>query len=354
MAAASCHACNATTCALCCPARTPTHPPTHARSTASFDGKFGVASLLLCTGSKVSETVNADFSVTQSLVGDATPLRKAPSWMRRPVGATFGFGGRLVSFTHHKAQAVDPATGQPRVVDTAQLSLRQVVTEQELVTRSEAFEGAIQGGNLGTLRAYCAGKVAAAGAGQEAETWQFLSVLFEGDDARRCGGVVLVLVLGWCLVAGGGPSTLRPAGLCSPILAGPCLLVEPARCCPAAQARTNRSPPLFLKHPHKAHLKALLPPPPGRVRVCVCALCGSSLPQGAAGQPGLHRPAGEAAVGRRHGEWGGGRDSRAGAHARRRGWAGWHSRGQGAAVGRGGAGWVRSGEGVGVGLHAGA
>ncbi|PNH07174.1 Protein transport protein Sec31A [Tetrabaena socialis] len=127
-------------------------------ATSSFDGKLGICNLLGCTGSKVTETVNADFTVTHSIVGDATPLRKAPAWMKRPVGATFGFGGRLVSFTHNRTQHTDPATGAVRMQDTAVLSVRQVVTEQELVARSEGFEAAIQGGNLQTLREYCGGK----------------------------------------------------------------------------------------------------------------------------------------------------------------------------------------------------
>lgn len=177
----------------------PTIPGTFA--TSSFDGKLGVCNLATCTGSKVTETVNADFTVTHSIVGDATPLAKAPAWMRRPVGATFGFGGRLVSFSHNRTQLTDPATGAVRMQDSAVLSVKQVVTEQELVARSEGFETAIQGGNLQTLREYCTNKRAAlastgpesAESQQEAETWSFLSVLFEGDDARR----VLLQTLGF-------------------------------------------------------------------------------------------------------------------------------------------------------------
>jgi protein transport protein SEC31 len=159
-----------------------------------------VCNLLSCTGSKVTETVNADFTVTHSIVGDGTPLRRAPAWMKRPVGATFGFGGRLVSFVNSRTQTTDPATGAVRAQDHASLSLRTIVTEQELVARSETFESAIAGGNLQTLREYCKNKRVAFASGgeapetaQEAETWAFLSVLFEGDDARR----VLLQTLGF-------------------------------------------------------------------------------------------------------------------------------------------------------------
>ncbi|GIL46865.1 hypothetical protein Vafri_3734 [Volvox africanus] len=162
-------------------------------ATSSFDGKLSVCNLHTCTGSKVTETVNADFTVTQSIVGDATPLKKAPAWMRRPVGATFGFGGRLVSFTNNRSQHTDAATGAVRLQDTGILSVKQVVTEQDLVLRSQGFEAAIQGGNLQTLRDYCTTKRTALSSAEkqsaegkhEVETWAFLSVLFEGDDARR-------------------------------------------------------------------------------------------------------------------------------------------------------------------------
>ena len=36
---------------------------------------------------------------------------QAPQWMKRPAGATFGFGGKLVSFSNQKALTTDPVTG---------------------------------------------------------------------------------------------------------------------------------------------------------------------------------------------------------------------------------------------------
>ena len=45
--------------------------------------------------------------------------------MKRPCGATFGFGGKLVSFSHHKQQVTD-ASGQVHVRDHPVISLSQV------------------------------------------------------------------------------------------------------------------------------------------------------------------------------------------------------------------------------------
>jgi protein transport protein SEC31 len=56
----------------------------------------------------------------------AKPLKKAPAWMKRPVGCSWGFGGRLVSFANTKRQVVDATTGQPKLVDGATISLSQV------------------------------------------------------------------------------------------------------------------------------------------------------------------------------------------------------------------------------------
>jgi protein transport protein SEC31 len=94
-------------------------------SAASYDGKVGLASLHACTGAKITEVVNADFSVSQQLTGNAVPLKKAPNWMKRACGATFGFGGKLVSFVNQKTSVTD-ATGQPKVVEHATISFKQV------------------------------------------------------------------------------------------------------------------------------------------------------------------------------------------------------------------------------------
>lgn len=61
-----------------------------------------------------------------------------------------------------------------------------MVTEHELVARSEAFEQAIAGGDRSALCRYCDAKAAEVGgkAPEEAETWAFLGLMF-AEDARR-------------------------------------------------------------------------------------------------------------------------------------------------------------------------
>lgn len=47
-----------------------------------------------------------------SMNGARTSNGRAPAWHRRPTGASFGFGGRLVSFK----KGADAATGAPQGV----------------------------------------------------------------------------------------------------------------------------------------------------------------------------------------------------------------------------------------------
>jgi len=48
---------------------------------------------------------------SSNLPGTYVALRKAPKWLKRPVGATFGFGGTLVSFAPKKTTPGTTAVG---------------------------------------------------------------------------------------------------------------------------------------------------------------------------------------------------------------------------------------------------
>ena len=61
----------------------------------------------------------------------------------------------------------------------------QVVTEGELVAKSAEFEAAVAGGDPGALAGLCEARASAA-AGEDAETWGFMRVLFCEEDGRRC------------------------------------------------------------------------------------------------------------------------------------------------------------------------
>lgn len=80
-------------------------------SSASFDGKVMINSYqALSAGQGTKPTATNDlFStshpVSQSSVDkSASAVRQIPKWLRRPIGASFGFGGRLVSFSENSAK----------------------------------------------------------------------------------------------------------------------------------------------------------------------------------------------------------------------------------------------------------
>jgi len=59
------------------------------------------------------------------------------------------------------------------------------VTEGDLVAQSAEFEAAVAGGDPGALAALCDVRAGGA-AGEDAETWGFMRMLFCEEDGRRC------------------------------------------------------------------------------------------------------------------------------------------------------------------------
>lgn len=64
---------------------------------------------------------------------DNNDLKKPPKWLRKPIGATFAFGGRLISFSNSTPN---------------QVSITQVITEPELVEQTLLFDTVIKQNNL--------------------------------------------------------------------------------------------------------------------------------------------------------------------------------------------------------------
>ncbi|XP_047575654.1 protein transport protein Sec31A isoform X9 [Lutra lutra] len=102
------------------------------------------------------------------------PLKKPPKWTRRPVGASFSFGGKLVTFENGRVQAQQGAEQHHHVF------VSQVVTEEEFLSRSDQLQQVVQSqGFVG----YCQKKIEASQTEFEKNVWSFLKVNFE-DDSR--------------------------------------------------------------------------------------------------------------------------------------------------------------------------
>ncbi|XP_039532057.1 protein transport protein Sec31A isoform X2 [Pimephales promelas] len=104
-----------------------------------------------------------------------TPLKKPPKWIRRPVGASFAFGGKLVTLDNIK-----PPAHQPQQTSAHVVHVSQVVTETDFLDRSNQLQATLTAGNF---LEYCQTKIEAAQNEFEKTIWSFLKVNFE-EDAR--------------------------------------------------------------------------------------------------------------------------------------------------------------------------
>ncbi|NXG74193.1 SC31A protein, partial [Baryphthengus martii] len=166
-------------------------------SAASFDGRISVYSILggstegfrqkqvdqlsssfgnldpFGTGQPLPPLQLPQQTTPQSVV---LPLKKPPKWIQRPVGASFSFGGKLVTFGSAKPpqQAGLEPQQQPHHVYVS-----QVVTEQEFLARSNQLQEAVQSQGFLT---YCQRKIDTAQTDFEKNVWAFLKVNFEEDS----------------------------------------------------------------------------------------------------------------------------------------------------------------------------
>ncbi|XP_027710427.1 protein transport protein Sec31A isoform X9 [Vombatus ursinus] len=165
-------------------------------SAASFDGRISVYSIMggsadglrqkqvdklsssfgnldpFGTGQPLPPLQLPQQAPTQAVV---LPLKKPPKWIRRPVGASFSFGGKLVTFENAK-----PPPGAEQQVQCHQVHISQVVTEKEFLLRSDYLQQVVQSQGFVS---YCQKKIDASHTDFEKSVWSFLKVNFE-DDSR--------------------------------------------------------------------------------------------------------------------------------------------------------------------------
>ncbi|XP_062409795.1 protein transport protein Sec31A isoform X3 [Sardina pilchardus] len=106
-----------------------------------------------------------------------TPLKKPPKWIRRPVGASFAFGGKLVSLENSAPPTQPSQQPLPRVVHVS-----QVVTETAFLERSAQLQATL---SAGSFAEFCQTKIEAAPGEFEKAVWSFLKVNFENDSRGK-------------------------------------------------------------------------------------------------------------------------------------------------------------------------
>ena len=126
-----------------------------------------------------------------SMIGAKSRVGRAPKWLRRPVGATFGFGGKLVSFNNKNhpsttagaagmaasSKKLNPAGG------SVQIKVYQVVEDDQLVDASDRFHDVV---GKGMHKEYCEMKsIADDVSAGERQVWSLMNVICFGSNARE-------------------------------------------------------------------------------------------------------------------------------------------------------------------------
>ncbi|KAI5061484.1 hypothetical protein GOP47_0023989 [Adiantum capillus-veneris] len=136
-------------------------------SSSSYDGRVNLYNIEACSRILPSEGA---FGGTVG-AGTSSAMR-APKWLKRPAGVTFGFDGKLVSFSAKKGGSL------------SELNIQTIIMEDDLVARSKEFEAAIEDpGNKSSLQALCDRKAQDSRSEEEREIWSFLKIMFE-EQAR--------------------------------------------------------------------------------------------------------------------------------------------------------------------------
>ncbi|MCJ1476548.1 protein transport protein S31 [Lambiella insularis] len=143
-------------------------------ATASFDGKISVQTIQNtkteeeAAGAQTQTLDGEDFfnkAQTQPQTASFT-LPKAPKWLERPCGASFGFGGKVISFTRAETDGVSARASTIRVSSFA--------VDSEIGNMTEAFEKAMTEHDLNNI---CETRIADAASEAEKTDWKVIETL---------------------------------------------------------------------------------------------------------------------------------------------------------------------------------
>lgn len=161
-------------------------------ATASFDGRIGIHSL---------QATNADDAADLSMTAAADPndifnslpaqseasnrgvsLKQPPKWLRKPISASFGFGGQLVSTCN--------LPGEKGQTQSSVVHLRNVVTEPIIVNRAKRLQEAMESQSLAD---FCIERSKdSTTRPDDVANWKALQTLFQADSRDE-----LVALLGF-------------------------------------------------------------------------------------------------------------------------------------------------------------
>ena len=162
-------------------------------ATASFDGRIAVRSIQDTgsesdkSGEHPAEGLEGEdfFNKAQSRPQTATfTLPKAPKWLSKPCGASFGFGGKLVTFH---------ASSSSETINTSAVRISIPDIDNSIIDSTQSFEKALRNKNLNGI---CENRVTEADSEGEIADWKVIQAMMSEnrvEDLKTCLGFSEVL-----------------------------------------------------------------------------------------------------------------------------------------------------------------
>ncbi len=150
-------------------------------ATASFDGKISIQTLQntnpTATQTQVQGPVDGEDFFTKAQTqpqGASFSLKKAPKWLERPAGASFGFGGKIVSFG-----LVPTVAGQHR---SSKIRISHFSVDTDVGSATESFEKALVAGDISSI---CETHISQAKTEEEKADWKVIETLIADNPRKR-------------------------------------------------------------------------------------------------------------------------------------------------------------------------
>ncbi len=149
-------------------------------ATASFDGKISIQTLqntnAATSQAPAQGSVDGEdfFAKAQTQPqGASFSLKKAPKWLERPAGASFGFGGKLVSFG-----LLPIVPGQHR---SSKIQITNYSVDSDMGSATEAFEQALVAGDISGI---CKSHIEQSKNEDEKADWEVIQTLI-AENPRK-------------------------------------------------------------------------------------------------------------------------------------------------------------------------
>lgn len=114
-----------------------------------------------------------------SLIGAKSKIGRAPKWLKKPMGAAFGFGGKLATFDNNSAVVSAP---NKKGVGSFPVKTWQVIENEGLVNACDKFHDSTA---QEAYKEFCSYKTETSESIHDQQVWSLMSVICFGSNARE-------------------------------------------------------------------------------------------------------------------------------------------------------------------------